>query len=90
MTSAIVGATATEFVKRGYAVDVEKQSRESAFLDSAMEAQAVARQLVTAMEKGRGRVLIGNDATLISVAMRISPRLVQFAARRLWKRIPFL
>src|SRR2546423_2525234 len=90
VTSAVVGATATEFVKRGYAVNVEKQKKESAFLDSGMTAQAVARRLVTAIEKGRGRVVIGNDARLISVAMRISPRLVHLAARRFWKRIPFL
>jgi short-subunit dehydrogenase len=90
VTSAIVGATATQFVRRGYAVDVAKQTQESAFLDSGMETQAVARRLVKSIERGRARVVIGNDAHLISLAMRISPRLVQFAARKFWKRIPFL
>jgi short-subunit dehydrogenase len=90
VTSAIVGATATDFVKRGYATDVTKQARESAFLDSGMEAQAVARRLIRAMEKGSSRVVIGTDAQWIDVATRISPRFVQFMARNFWKRIPFL
>ena len=90
VTSAIVGATATDFVKRGYATNVTKQAQESAFLDSGMEAQAVARRMIRATERGRSRVVIGTDAQLIDLATRISPRLVQFAARNFWKRIPFL
>ena len=90
VTSAIVGATATDFVKRGYATDVMKQAKESAFLDSGMEAQAVARRMIRAMERGSSRVVIGTDAQWIDVATRISPRFVQFMARNFWKRIPFL
>ena len=90
VTSAIVGATATEFVKHGYAMDAGKQAKESAFLDRGMEPRAVARRMIRAMERGTQRVVIGDDAHLISLAMRISPRLVHFAARNFWKRIPFL
>lgn len=90
VTSAIVGATATQFVKRGYAVDVTKQAKEAAFLDSGMEAQAVARRMIRATERGRPRAVIGTDAHLIELATRISPRAVQFMARHFWKRIPFL
>src|SRR5689334_6743121 len=90
VTSAIVGATATEFVKRGYAVDVAKQAQEAAFLASGMPAPAVARRMIRATERGVSRVVIGTDAQWIDVATRISPRFVQFMARNFWKRIPFL
>jgi short-subunit dehydrogenase len=88
--SAYVGATATDFVQRGYATSKSKQQLEASFLARGMKTTVVAKRIVAAIEKNRSRVLIGADAGLIDAATRFSPALVQFATRRLWRRIQFL
>ena len=90
VTAAYPGATATELVRRGYAVDQVKQQREAEFLARGMRPDVVARKIVRAIERGRARVLVGNDARLIDVATRLAPGVVQAVVRRFWRRVPFL
>ncbi len=90
VTAAYPGATATDLVRRGYAVDPAKQAREARMLAGGLAPEVVARRIVRAIERGRARVLIGRDTRLIDAATRLAPALVQRAVRRLWRRIPFL
>jgi short-subunit dehydrogenase len=90
VTAAYPGATATEVVVRGYAVDSVKQAREARFLARGMNPDIVGERIVKAVERGRARTLIGIDTRGIDVATRISPRLAQYLVARLWRRIPFL
>jgi len=90
VTAAYPGATATDLVRKGYAVDVMKQQQESAFLARGMHPKAVAAKIVRGIERGQARLLIGRDARLIDLAMRLSPGLCHFALGRLWRRVPFL
>ena len=77
VTAAYPGATATEFVRRGYAVDQIKRQREAQFLARGMRPDAAARKILRGIERGRARVLVGNDARLIDAATRLAPSLVQ-------------
>ena len=84
------GATATDLVRRGRAVDPAKRDLEADFLGRGMGADVVARRIVRGIERERARVLIGRDTRLIDAAVRLSPGLVQAAVRRYWRRVPFL
>lgn len=89
VTAAYVGATATDLVLRGYAVDRLKQRQEHEFLATRMSPVHVASAIVRGIEGGRSRLIIGADARLVDTASRLSPNLVRFAMQRLWRRIPF-
>ena len=90
VTAAYPGATATDLVRRGYAVDPMKQQQESEFLARGMHPETVAVRILRGIERGQGRLLIGRDARIADLAMRLSPNLFHFALKRLWRRIPFL
>jgi short-subunit dehydrogenase len=90
VTAAYPGATATDLVRKGYAVDSAKRDAEAGFLDKGLAPEAVARRIVRAIEGGRSRVLIGRDTRAIDAAARIAPGLLQAGVRHLWKRVPFL
>lgn len=90
VTAAYPGATATGIVRSGYAVDPTKQRTESDFLAGGMTAEAVAARIVRGIDRGKARVLVGRDTRAIDLATRLAPGLVQFAVRRLWRRVPFL
>ena len=90
VTAAYVGATATDLVLRGFATDPAKQQREHEFLATKMSPAHVASRIIHGIEAGRMRLLIGNDARLLDAAARLSPRLLQFALKKLWRHIPFL
>src|SRR5262249_17760579 len=57
VTAAYPGATATNLVRRGYAVDPVKQQQESAFLARGMSSAVVAAKIVRGIERGRARLL---------------------------------
>jgi short-subunit dehydrogenase len=90
VTAAYPGATATELVRRGYAVDQVKREREAEFLTRGMHPDVVARKILRGIERGRARVLVGKDARLIDVATRLAPSVVRGVVRRFWRRVPFL
>ena len=90
VTAAYPGATATGIVRSGYAVDGAKQRVEAEFLSKGMPPEAVAARIAKGIDRGRARVLIGRDTRAIDLATRMAPGLVQFAVRRLWRRVPFL
>ena len=84
------GATATDIVRRGHAVDPAKRDREAEFLAQGLPPEEVARRIVRAVDAGRARVLIGRDTRAIDVATRLAPGVMQAGVRRLWRRVPFL
>ena len=90
VTAAYLGATATRLVVNGFAVDPSKQAREAALLSKGMSPSVAARRLIRAVERQQSRVLIGYDARSIDLFSRLSPRMLQFLVRRLWRRVPFL
>ena len=90
VTAAFVGATATQLVRRGVAVDREKQAREAAFLERGMLPERVARKVLRAVVRRRARVVVGVDARALALATRLSPALVEFAMRRAGRLLPFL
>src|SRR2546423_15633528 len=46
VTAAFIGAAATDFVRRGYSVNVEKQDREVVYLRQGMEPASVAKRII--------------------------------------------
>ena len=90
VTAVYPGATATDIVMRGEAVDPVRQAREAEFLSGGMAPAVVAVALLRGVERGRTRVLIGRDARLLAIANGIAPSLTQWAVRRWWRRVPFL
>ncbi|WP_353269462.1 SDR family oxidoreductase [Gemmatimonas sp.] len=84
------GATATDFVARGEAVDPQRQAREAAYLARGMRPEAVAARIIRGVERGQTRVLVGIDTQLLHVVTRLAPTLTQWAVRRWWRRLPFL
>jgi short-subunit dehydrogenase len=90
VTAVYPGATATDLVRRGYAIDEAKRDVEAGFLDKGLAPEVVAARIVRAIDAGRSRVLVGRDTRAIDAAVRFSPGLVQAGVRRLWRRVPFL
>jgi short-subunit dehydrogenase len=90
VTTIYPGATATRFIERGYAMDSGKAERESAFLMRSMTPEFVARKIVHSVVRQRARVLVGRDARIVDLAVRLSPGAVQRAIRRFWRKVPFL
>jgi short-subunit dehydrogenase len=90
VTAAYPGATATNLLSRGHAVDEVKRRREAEFLEKGLAPEIVARRIVRGIEAGRIRVLIGRDTRAIDLAARLAPGFVQAGVRRLWRRVPFL
>lgn len=90
VTAAYPGATATNLLHRGHAVDDAKRQREAEFLEKGLAPEVVARRIVRGIEAGRIRVLIGRDTRAIDLAVRLAPGFVQAGVRRLWRRVPFL
>jgi short-subunit dehydrogenase len=90
VTSAYPGATATDLVRRGYAVDPAKQAVEARFLEKGLRPEVVAARIVRAVDGARSRVLIGRDTRAIDLAARLAPGAFQAGVRRLWRRVPFL
>lgn len=84
------GATATDFVARGEAVDRTRQALEAAYLARGMQAHAVATAIIRGVERGRTRVLVGLDTHFLHIVTRFAPTLTQWAVRRCWRRLPFL
>jgi short-subunit dehydrogenase len=90
VTAVYPGATATDLVRKGYAVDVAKRDVEAGFLDRGLAPEVVARRIVKAIDAGRSRVLIGRDTHAIDAAARLAPGIFQAGIRHLWRRVPFL
>ena len=90
VTAVYPGATATDIVVRGEAVDPVQQAREAEFLARGMAPAAVAVALLRAVERGHARALVGADTRLLAFANRIAPSMTQWAVRRWWHRVPFL
>jgi short-subunit dehydrogenase len=90
VTAVYPGATATELVRKGYAVDAARRDAEAGMLEKGLAPETVARRIVRAIETGRSRVLIGRDTRAIDAAARIAPGLLQAGVRHLWRRVPFL
>lgn len=84
------GATATDIVRRGHAVDPAKRDAEAEFLAKGLPPEEVARRIVRAVDAGRARVLIGRDTRAIDLATRLAPGVMQAGVRRLWRRVPLL
>jgi short-subunit dehydrogenase len=90
VTAVYPGATATDLVRKGYAVDVAKRDIEAGFLDRGLAPEVVARRIVKAIDAGRSRVLIGRDTHAIDAAARLAPGIFQAGISHLWRRVPFL
>lgn len=90
VTAIYPGATATDIVRRGHAVDPAKRDVEAEFLAKGLPPEEVARRIVRAVDAGRARVLIGGDTRAIDAATRLAPGALQAGVRRLWRRVPFL
>lgn len=88
--AAYPGATATDLVRRGRAVDARKQATEHDYLMKGMKPDYVAQRILRAVERSRTTQLIGAEARLIAVGQRFAPALTQWAIRRFWRRVPFL
>jgi short-subunit dehydrogenase len=90
VTAIYPGATATDIVWRGYAVDPSKKAVEASFLAKGLPPEVVAKRILRGVDARRSRVRIGRDTYAIDWSVRLAPGLVQGAVRRLWRRVPFL
>jgi short-subunit dehydrogenase len=90
VTAVYPGATATDLVKTGYAVNPGRRDLEAGFLARGLPPEVVARRILKGVDAGRSRVLIGRDTRVIDLAVRVAPALVQAGVRRFWRRVPFL
>ncbi len=90
VTAVYPGATATDLVRKGYAVDAAKRDVEAGFLARGLSPELVATRILRAIDAGRSRVLIGRDTRAIDAAARIAPGILQAGVRHLWRRVPFL
>jgi NAD(P)-dependent dehydrogenase (short-subunit alcohol dehydrogenase family) len=84
------GATVTELVRRGRAVDAELARREAEFLGRrGRPAEEVGEALVRAAERERARAFFGLDARALDWAARFAPPLARAIAARAARRAPF-
>lgn len=90
LTVAYPGATDTAIVRRGRVVDAEAQAQEAQLLARGRPSANVAAAIVRAVERGRGRVLIGGETRLIDLATRLAPAWTNAIVARIRDRIPFL
>jgi short-subunit dehydrogenase len=90
VTAIYPGATATSIVAHGEDADAARHAREASFIARGMPPEVVARKVVRAVERGRARRVVGRDARLVDLLVRLSPGLVGAALRRYWRRAPFL
>lgn len=89
VTSVFPGATRTDLVARGFAVDPVRQEIEARHLAKGMSPDRVARRAIVAVERGRSRVVVGVDARLIDVLARHSPGMNRRLLRLYRRHAPF-
>lgn len=90
VTCVYPGATATDLVRSGRAVDAMKQRREVEFLERwGRPPDQVARRLVRGIERGRRRVLVGADVRAVELAARLAPGWTARLADRVGRRFGF-
>jgi short-subunit dehydrogenase len=90
VTAVYPGATATNLVRKGHAVDPARRDLEAGFLARGLAPEVVARRILRGVDAGWSRVLIGRDTRAIDLAVRLALGLVQAGVRRFWWRVPFL
>jgi short-subunit dehydrogenase len=90
LTVAYPGATDTAIVRRGRVIDTEAQAQEAQLLARGRSAASVAAAILRAVERERGRVLIGAETRLIDVATRVAPAWTNAIVARVRDRVPFL
>ncbi|MCW5892308.1 MAG: SDR family oxidoreductase [bacterium] len=90
LTVAYPGATDTAIVRRGRVVDTNAQAAEARLLARGRAPEAVAAAIVRAVERGRGRVLVGSETRLADLASRLAPAWTNALVARVRDRVPFL
>lgn len=85
------GAVDTGLIRNSRAADLHKRDIEAQFVSRrGIPINAVSRQIVMGIERGKARTLIGSDRVVIDWMARLFPGLTATLIGRFHKRLPFL